>query len=90
MATRKIKGVTVMLGGEHRDKNGYFICNECGSKTMLVATSGEWGVDEEGFKSGEETPEGTPEAVYIGEVSGHWCPDCEILVSLSYNFEERS
>ena len=87
MSTREISGVTVMVGGEHCDEEEYCRCNKCNSKTMLVTTSGEWGVDEECFKSGEDTPESTPDTVYVGEVSGHWCPECEMLISLSYHIE---
>ncbi len=87
MTRRKISGVTLTINGEHIDPDNYYRCNECNSKTMLVSSYGEWAVDEECYKSGEDSPEGTPETVFVGEVTGHWCPTCEMLVSISYNFE---
>ena len=87
MSQREIRGVTLQIGGETGDTEGYSRCIKCNSKTLLVSALGEWEVDEECFKSGEDTPEGTPDAVFIGEISGHWCPECVMLVSLSYNFE---
>ena len=79
--------MTLIVSGEHFDEKEYYRCRKCNSKTMLVSTSGEWGVDEECYKSGEDTPEDVPDAVFVGEVSGHWCPGCEMLLSISYNFE---
>ncbi len=87
MAKRKICGVTLIINGEHIDPNDYYRCNECNSKVMLVSSFGEWAVHEECYKNGEDTPKGTPELVFVGEVSGHWCPTCAMLVSISYNFE---
>lgn len=87
MGTRKICGVTLTINGEHVDPESYHRCNECNSKTMLVSSCGEWAVDEECYKNGEDTPTGVPELVCVGEVSGHWCPTCEMLVSISYNFD---
>jgi hypothetical protein len=86
MGKREIRGMTLRILGERTGKDGYCRRRECDAKTMLVATTGHWEVDEETFESGEDTPEGTPDEVYVGEVSGHWCPECECLVSLSYDF----
>ena len=86
MGTRKIYGMTMTCNREHTDGDGYARCNACGSKVMLVVSNHFWETDSETFKNGEESPDGTPADVFIGEVSGHWCPTCEILVSLSYNF----
>lgn len=85
MSEREIRGTTICFG-EHLDTDGYSRCSKCNSKTILVATSGQWDVDAEPFKDGEETSKDTPEEVFVGEVSGHYCPKCEMLVSLSYNF----
>lgn len=87
MSDRKINGITLTIGGEHLDNEDYYRCRRCDSKTMLVSASGYWAVDEECYKSGEDTPEGTPDSVFVGEVSGHWCPSCRHLVSISYNFK---
>lgn len=87
MAKRGISGITLTINGEHIDPDNYCRCNECNSKTILVSPCGEWDVDEECHKSGEDTPEGIPDAVFVGEVTGHWCSTCEMLVSISYNFE---
>ncbi|MHC4397423.1 MAG: hypothetical protein ACYS1A_17420 [Planctomycetota bacterium] len=86
MSERNIRGVGICFG-EHLDDKGYYRCSRCNSKTILVTVNGDWGVDEEAFKSGEQKPEGTPDVVYVGEVSGHYCLECEMLVSLDYNFK---
>jgi len=84
---RKISGIG-MCFGEHIDADGFHRCNKCDEKTILVTTSGYWGVDEEPYKSGEQLQGGElPDEVFVGEVSGHWCPGCEMLVSLHYGFE---
>lgn len=87
MGKRKISGVTLTINGEHIDPNDYYRCNECNSKVMLVSSCGEWQVDEECYKSGEDTPEDVSDMVFVGEITGHWCPICEMLVSISYNFD---
>lgn len=86
MSERKIKGVSITFNGEHEDKDGYLRCNKCNSKLMLMASPGHWGVDSEAFKNGERNPEDTPTCVFVGELTGHYCQTCEMLVSLSYNF----
>ena len=84
---RKISRIGICFG-EHVDADGYHRCNKCGRKTMLVTTSSSWGGDEEPYKPGEElqVQEGVPNEVFVGEVSGYWCPGCEMLVTLHYNF----
>lgn len=85
MAERKITGVGICFG-EHEDAQGYDRCNKCDSKTMLVLAFGDWKVDQEPFKSCELS-EDIPDEVFVGEVSGHWCPACGMLVSFYYNFK---
>ena len=87
MGKREIHGATISFNSEHLTQAGYWLCNKCNSKTMLVSCPAYWSVDQETFKNGEPTPEDTPQEVFVGEVCGHWCPTCEILVSLSYNFK---
>lgn len=84
---RKLHGATVSFNQEHKDKDGYHRCSECETKTIFVSTSGYFQVDEEPHKSGEYKTEDLPDEVFVGEVSGHFCPTCKMLVSLSYNFE---
>jgi hypothetical protein len=84
MSRREIRGFTVSVCGEKTDQEGYCRCNECNSRTMLVYPIGPWHMDSEAFKSGEEVEE--REEIEVGEVTGHWCPKCELLISLSYNF----
>lgn len=87
MKSRKIRGITMTTNNEYTDDKGCLRCNECNTKLMLVLPcSEEWDVESECFKNGEDTPEDAPDTVYVGEVSGHWCPTCEMLVSLTYNF----
>lgn len=86
MSERKIRGIAICFG-EHVDADGYHRCNKCDTKTILTTASGYWGVDEEPYRPGEESPADTPDEVFVGEVSGHWCPQCEMLVSFNYNFE---
>jgi len=85
MSERNIRGIGIRFG-EHLGEGGYYLCGKCNSKTILVSTNGDWSVDEEAFKNGEQTPDGTPDEVYVGEVSGHYCLKCEMLVSVEYNF----
>ena len=85
MATRKIHGVTVSFNSEHKDDDGYSRCNACGEKTILVLPHGDWLADEEPYKNGEPI-ELEERAIWVGEVSGHFCQKCNMLVSLSYNF----
>lgn len=87
MKTREIHGMSMSCNGEHTDTKGYLRCNKCGEKLMLVTTSGYFKVDEEAFKPGEGNPEGLVDEVFVGEVSGHWCGECEMLVSLTYNYK---
>ena len=88
MAKQRISNITVIINGDHIDPDGYHHCNECNDKTMLVSpiAAGEWAVDEECYKSREDSPEDVPDQVFVGEVTGHWCPTCERLVSITYNF----
>ena len=86
MSKREIRGFTVCSNGEHVDSEGYTRCNECKSKTILVFPCELWQADSEPYKSGEEITDEDLSEIFVGEVSGHWCPKCEMLISLSYNF----
>jgi hypothetical protein len=88
MATKKIDGVTVSFNSEHQDDDGYSRCNTCGEKTILVFPCGEWIADDEPYKNGEQM-ELEESEFDVGEVTGHFCQTCNILVSLSYNFPRR-
>lgn len=59
-------------------------CPKCGSETILVTAPLVWGVDEDNPKNDED---GAVE-VY-DEVSGHFCPKCRRLRSLSLNTEHE-
>lgn len=68
--------------------DGYNMCDTCGGKVMLVSAPSEWSVDQEAFKSGENTSEAedVPEDVFINaEVTGHYCQTCDALTSFSFN-----
>ncbi len=71
---------TVRLG-EHcnGDSNQ---CNACGTKTILVsAPAYEWDIDSE-----EECYEELGYEVQVdAKVTGHYCPECRVLTSLSFN-----
>ena len=88
MAKREIRGFTIVINGEHVDDDGYTRCSECNSKTILVSSFCEWQVDREPFKNGEEMEPDDEmlDPVCVGEVSGHFCRQCDILTSMSYNF----
>lgn len=71
---------TVRLG-EHC--NGDFNqCNSCGTKTILVsAPCNEWGI----YSEEERYEELGYEVSVSAEVTGHYCPECCVLTSLSFN-----
>ena len=69
-----------------REKDGYIYCGKCGTKLIVVISDGEWSVDDEAFRSGEEKLEDCPDEVFVGEVIGHFCQTCKVLTSLSYNY----
>ena len=76
--------VMIELGETQRD--GYQVCDKCGTKTMLISAPSCWSVDQEAFMSGERTDNNpdVPEYVEVGaEVTGHWCDSCEKLTSVS-------
>lgn len=52
----------------------------CGEKTALVIVGSEWQIDSEDPLYRERDY-----ASVEDEVSGHWCPECQRLVSLSFN-----
>lgn len=84
---REIHGITISTNSEYIDDDGYHRCNECDTKTVLVTPISEmWEVDSEPYKPGEEAEVEICPELCVGEISGHWCPKCEMLVSLSYNF----
>ena len=53
--------------------------------TVLVTAPGAWDIHEDGYrKQGGKTE--LPEYAEVNEeVSGHWCPKCQRLTSLSLN-----
>ena len=68
------------------EKEGYLYCSKCHNKLMLVISPDDWDVDDEAFKSGEEKTGECPDEVSVGEVTGHFCQNCQVLTSLSYNY----
>jgi hypothetical protein len=54
-------------------------CPDCKVDTVLVVAPLDWSVDQEGRKYEGEY------ATVHDEVTGHWCPKCERLRSLSLN-----
>jgi hypothetical protein len=64
---------------------GYSICDTCGSRTLLVYPTSYWNVDSEPYKSGEPDVEDPADVEIDAEVSGHFCPTCRRLTSLSVN-----
>lgn len=85
MAERKIHGLAIIINGEHVDADGYTRCNECDGKTILVSAESGWRPDSEPFKNDEEI-ELDEDEICVGEVSGHFCRQCDMLTSISYNF----
>ncbi len=79
-----VNGITIIFKPERKDDDGYIRC-ECGEKTVLV-TLRHWEADEEPYKSGETCDCGFGNDDIELEVSGHYCPKCLMLVSLTYNF----
>ncbi|MCJ7828453.1 MAG: hypothetical protein MUP81_01775 [Dehalococcoidia bacterium] len=86
MAKKEIDGITISINGEHLDKDGYTRCNKCNGKTILVSAESGWRPDSEPFKDGEEIELEDADEIFVGEVSGHFCQQCDMLTSLSYNF----
>lgn len=84
MSNHKVHSFTITLNGEYTDSDGYVCCSTCKSKTILVMPHSEWIVDEEPYKAGEQIELDSEIEVY--EVTGHWCPKCELLISLTYNW----
>lgn len=61
-------------------------CPSCGEKTALIIAPPYWRTDSEAFESGERAPKNFPEEVEVhDEITGHYCMECERLVSLSLN-----
>ncbi|KKL57401.1 hypothetical protein LCGC14_2235800 [marine sediment metagenome] len=86
MSKKEISGIEICIHAEIVDDEGYRRCIECKSKTILVYPIGPWTPDDEPFKAGEVITCEELDDIEIGEVTGHWCPTCEILTSLTYNF----
>lgn len=53
-------------------------CGVCGSAVVLVLASPDWSADQNSnqYEDGIDIQ---------AEVSGHWCPECDCLTSLSLN-----
>jgi len=67
-------------------KDGYLYCGKCDTKLILAISPDNWDVDNEAFKSGEENTNDCLDEVFVGEVTGHFCSNCKVLTSLSYNY----
>ena len=56
-------------------------CPGCDGVTVLVVAPITWEVDEESVLAGEY-----PDGIEVNaEVTGHWCDECQRLVSISVN-----
>lgn len=56
-------------------------CPSCRVVTILVSAPSLWSVPDQ-----ERTPKPLPDVADVHEeITGHWCPKCERLVSLSLN-----
>lgn len=72
-------------------EKGDGLCPVCGEKTVLVIAGNTWDVDSEPY--GDEDDKNVVgdrfiDGVEVGddaEVTGHWCPTCNKLCSLSLN-----
>jgi hypothetical protein len=64
-------------------------CPRCGSLTLLVLAPLVWRTDPEAnaeyMKKKRTKEEPTEEPEIIEDISGHWCPKCWALASLSFN-----
>ena len=81
---------------ERQSKDGYSRCRTCKGKVALVCLRGNWVADQEPFKADEHfkhLPKSEQDLLgYDGaefeihdEISGHYCPRCNKLVSFSFN-----
>jgi hypothetical protein len=71
---------TLQIGESHDG-----VCDKCGSKTMLICAGSCWSVGSEPLKAGEEADD-APESVEIdAEVTAHYCDQCGLVTSLSFN-----
>ena len=86
MKKQKVTGFTIQIIPTHIGAEGYELCGTCKTKIALVYPTSAWTMDSEPFKNNETVAEEVLEEVDVGEVTGHWCKECQILVSLSYNF----
>lgn len=67
-------------------------CPDCGAKTVLAIAESNWTVDSEPYGDQDEDNESVGDRFYDGvevghdaEITGHWCPECDKLCSLSLN-----
>lgn len=76
--------LTLVVGETESD--GYHFCEQCGGKTMLISAPRSWSVDDEPYKADErmETEEGNCVEI-SAELSAHFCADCRLITSLSFN-----
>lgn len=63
----------------------YNVCCRCNSKTMLVIAPAIWDIDSEPFAEGEKNHNDAGIIDVDEEISGHYCPECRRLTSLSFN-----
>ena len=64
------------------EKNGK--CPSCRCLTVLVTAPASWNIHEDGREQCGKTE--LPDYAEIAEeISGHWCPKCQRLTSLSLN-----
>jgi Zn finger protein HypA/HybF involved in hydrogenase expression len=72
--------------GERTD-GGKSVCNTCNSRTFLIIAGSDWDIDREGFEeSGHNPADASDHCVMVREeITGHFCPQCEKITSLSFN-----
>lgn len=76
----KIKRTHLTWSAENNEK-----CPSCRCLTVLVTPMASWNIHEDGYREQGGKAE-LPDYAEVGEeISGHWCPKCQRLTSLSLN-----
>lgn len=63
----------------------YHLCSLCNGKTILISSYGDWAVDEEPYKSGEQIDDMAETVDVSEEITAHYCLNCKKITSLSFN-----
>jgi predicted RNA-binding Zn-ribbon protein involved in translation (DUF1610 family) len=68
--------------GQNRSKHGIYRCNQCAAKIWLIVARS-WSVDQESLPPRADGPD---DVDVSEEVTAHYCPKCERITSLSFNW----